>query len=347
MAKAKALPKDVIGYREFFNKLINEPDSLGLILIYGEEQYLIDGAVKTAKKKYISDGGDIDYSIIDTRTGDDFSFSKLEEMTSMPPWMSSRRLVIIKQSGIMGKEIDDKDLDVLKNIPSSAVVIFIEDSADSRKKIFKAFAKYGTVVQMSAMEQDDISARIRKMFFKSELSIDENACLSLISRCGGNMLTITGEITKITLYCQNAGIKRVNEDVIEECCPPDISGRIFDIMDACGSQNPAKALGTLNNLILAREEPVIMIRVAVINHLKRLIMAKELNNAKKLAAETGAHEYYAGKLITQASRFSMNRLISTYLAACQSDSDVKHGLIDERFALEIILVRAATAEKNN
>lgn len=345
MAKAKALPKGVLGYKEFFNKLINEPDSLGLILLYGEEQYLIDGAVKTAKKKYVSEGGDIDYSLIDVRTGDEFSFSRLEEMTSMPPWMSSRRLVIIKQSGILGKEIDDKDLDILKNIPSSAVVIFIEDSADSRKKIFKSFVQYGTVVQMAEMEEDDIAARVTKMFGKYELSVDNRATMSLISRCGSGMLAITGEIAKIALYCKNAGYTWVTEEIIEECCPPDISGRIFDIMDACGSKDPAKALGTLNNLILAREEPVIMIRVAVINHLKRLIMAKELSDAKKLSKELGIHEFYAGKLVTQAGSFSMNRLISTYLAACQSDSDVKHGLIDERYALEIILVRAATAER--
>ena len=345
MAKSKSLPKGVIGYKEFFNKLINEPDFLGLILLYGDEEYLIDGAIKTAKKKFISEGGDIDYSLVDTRTGDEFSFSRLEEMTSMPPWMSSRRLVIVKQSGIMGKDLDDKDLDVLKNIPSSAVVIFIEDSADSRKKVFKSFVQYGTVVQMAAMEEDDIAARVTKMFGKNELSVDHNATMSLISRCGGGMLAITNEIAKIALYCKNAGFTRVTEEIIEECCPPDISGRIFDIMDACGSKDPAKALGTLNNLILAREEPVIMIRVAVINHLKRLIIAKEMQNSQKLSKELNLHEFYAGKLIKQAGSFSMNRLITTYLAACQSDSDVKHGLIDERYALEIILVKAATAER--
>ena len=47
--------------------------------------------------------------------------------------------------GQMGKELEDKDLEVLKNIPSSAVVIFIEDSADSRKKVFKSFVQNGTV----------------------------------------------------------------------------------------------------------------------------------------------------------------------------------------------------------
>ena len=68
MAKAKALPKGVIDYRGFFNRLNNEPDTLTLILLYGEEQYLIDGALKTAKKKFISDGGDtVDFNLIDTR----------------------------------------------------------------------------------------------------------------------------------------------------------------------------------------------------------------------------------------------------------------------------------------
>ena len=345
MAKPKSLPKGVIDYKEFFRKLKNEPDSLSLILLYGEEQYMIDGALKTAKKTFISEGGDtVDFNLIDTRSDDEFSFSKLEEMASMPPWMSERRLIIIKQSGIMGREADEKDIDVLKNIPSSSVVIFVEDSADAKRKIFKAFVQYGTAVQMYVMEEDDIRTLVSKMFAKYSLTIDSRACDSLISRCGSDMLSISGEIAKIALYCQNAGFNRVDDVIIEDCCRPDLNSRIFDIMDACGNKNSAKALGALNNLIQTRE-PLITIRVQVINHLKRLIMAKEMGNAKKMAAELKMNEFYAEKLIGQASSFSMNRLISTYLAACSSDADVKHGLIDERYALEIILVRASTGER--
>ena len=345
MAKGKALPKGVIGYKEFFDKLANNPDSLKLVLIYGQEQYLVDGALKSAKKKYITDGAEsIDYNIIDTRSDDQFSFDRLDEMVSMPPMMSERRLVIIRQSGVTGKEVSDRDLEILKNIPSSSVVIFVEDEADAKRKIFKAFVQSGTVVQMGAMEEDDISARVAKMFARYNLTVDARASMSLISRCGSGMMTISGEVSKIALYCQNAGFTRVTEEIIEDCCPPDLSGRIFDIMDACGSKEPAKALGTLNNLIAMRE-PVIQIRVQVLNHLKRLIIAKEAGDARTLVTQTGMNEYYAGKLVRQSQNFSMNRLIQTYRAACTSDSDVKHGLIDERYALEIILVKACTSER--
>ena len=140
MAKTKALPKGVLNSRQMLTKISKEPDSLGLVLLYGTESYMTDGAVSMMKKAYLGEGAeDMDYAVIDTRTGDRFDMGRLEEMISMPPWMSSRRLVVVKQSGVPGKELDDKDAGILKNIPSSAVVVFCEETADSRKKAFKVF----------------------------------------------------------------------------------------------------------------------------------------------------------------------------------------------------------------
>ena len=140
MAKAKALPKGVLNSRQMLAKISKEPDSLGLMLLYGTEDYMIDGAISMLKKACLGEGAeDMDYAVIDTRTGDKFDMGKLEELISMPPWMSPKRLIVVKQSGIPGKELSDKDLEILKNIPSSAAVVFFEDTVDSRKKAFKAF----------------------------------------------------------------------------------------------------------------------------------------------------------------------------------------------------------------
>ena len=154
------------------------------------------------------------------------------------------------------------------------------------------------------------------------------------------MLAISGEVAKIALYCQNSGTGRVTEEIIEECCPPDLSGRIFDIMDACGSGNARTALGTLDKLI-ANKEPLPRIRVSIVNHIKALIMAKEAGNASVLVDRTGMNDFRARKLCSQAQNFNMKSLISLYLAAADSDSEFKHGLIDERYSLEIILVKAS------
>ena len=322
-------------------KISKEPDSLGLMLLYGTEDYMIDGAISMLKKACLGEGAeDMDYAVIDTRTGDKFDMGKLEELISMPTWMSPKRLIVVKQSGIPGKELSDKDLEILKNIPSSAAVVFFEDTVDSRKKAFKAFLQYGTVASMSGFEEDELTGWISNRFAKENLRIGFEAANSMSSRCAGNMMELVNEINKLTLYCQNKHYTEVTPDIVELCCPPDLSGKIFDIMDACGSGNAQIALGTLDKLI-ANKEPLPRIRVSIINHLKALIMAKEAGNADLLVRRTGMNEFRAKKLVSQAGNFQMKRLIDLYLAASDSDSEFKHGLIDERYSLEIILVKAS------
>ena len=341
MAKAKTLPKGVLDSRQMLAKIKNEPDSLGLMLLYGTESYMIDGAVSMLKRAFLGEGAeDMDLAVIDTRTGDKFDMGKLEELISMPPWMSKRRLVIIRQSGVPGRELSEKDQEILKNIPSSAAVVFCEDTVDSRKKAFKAFQQYGTVASMSGFEDSDLTGWISSRFAKEKLKIGFEAADSMSSRCAGNMMELVNEINKVTLYCQGKGYSEVTPDIVELCCPPDLSGKIFDIMDACGSGNARIALGTLDKLI-ANKEPPARIRVSIVNHIKALIMAKEAGNAAVLVKRTGMNDFRAKKLVSQSANFSMKGLIDLYLKASDSDSEFKHGLIDERYSLEIILVKAS------
>lgn len=341
MAKPKALPKGVLNSRQMLSKINKESDSLGLVLMYGTENYMIDGAVSMLKKVCLGEGAeDMDYAVIDTRTGDKFDMGRLEELISMPPWMSPKRLIVVKQSGLPGKELSDKDIELLKNIPSSAVVVFFEETVDSRKKAFKAFMQYGTVASMSGFEEDELSGWISNRFGKEGIKIGFEAASSMASRCSGNMMELVNEINKLTLYCQGKGYSEVTPDIVELCCPPDLSGKIFDIMDACGSGNASIALGTLDKLI-ANKEPLARIRVSITNHIKALIMAREAGNPNVLVERTGMNDFRARKLVSQSNNFSMQRLISLYLAASDSDSEFKHGLIDERYSLEIVLVKAS------
>lgn len=341
MAKAKALPKGVLSSRQMLTKINKETDSLGLVLLYGTENYMIDGAVSMLKKACLGEGAeDMDYAFVDTRTGDKFDMSKLEELISMPPWMSPKRLIVVKQSGLPNRELSDKDLDILKNIPSSTVVVFFEETVDSRKKSFKAFLQYGTVASMSGFEEDELTGWISNRFSKENIRIGFEAANSMASRCSNNMMELVNEINKVTLYCQNKGYTEVTPDIVELCCPPDLSGKIFDIMDACGSGDARIALGTLDKLI-ANKEPLVRIRASIVNHIKALIMAKEAGNSAVLVDRTGMNEFRAKKLCQQARNFDMKELIKLYLAAADSDSEFKHGLIDERYSIEIILVKAS------
>ena len=193
---------------------------------------------------------------------------------------------------------------------------------------------------MSGFEEDELTGWISNRFGKENIRIGFEAANSMASRCSNNMMELVNEINKVTLYCQNKGYTEVTPDIVELCCPADLSGKIFDIMDACGSGDAKIALGTLDKLIM-NKEPLVRIRASIVNHIKALIMAKEAGNAGVLVDRTGMNDFRAKKLCQQARNFDMKELIKLYLAAADSDSEFKHGLIDERYSIEIILVKAS------
>ena len=346
MAKAKALPKGVLNTNQILTKISKEPDDLRLVLLYGPETYMSDGAVTMLKKHFLAPNSeDMDLEVIDVRSGDKFDMGLVKEQVSSPPWFSPKRVVVVKQAGICNKDLSDKDLEVLQNIPDSAVVGFIEEEVDSRRKAFKAFTQYGTVANMTMLEGEALIQWINARFRKEGLTIDPAAAESLAARCLCGMAEVANEVAKVSLYCQSKGIPQVNFDIIELCCPPDLTGKVFAIMDACGSGNTDVALITLDRLI-QNKEPIARIRATITNHIKYLMMAKEAKTPSALMQRVKMEPYRAQKLCAQATNFEMQELYKIFLEATDLEVKFKSGLLDERYALESLLL-SASAKTNS
>ena len=327
--------------KEFFGKLKTDADSVNLALMYGEETYFFDSAVNVLKAKFIAPGSEqMDVSYLDGRSGPKISIDTIEEMLASPPWLSEKKLVIVRESGLFSGDITEKFVNLISDVPDSVILLFLEEKADSRRKPFKEFLTKGTICQCSAMTEEQLADWIAKRLGKAGIGISSEAAASMAVRCGLSLNMLANEITKMTLYCEGEGVTTVDMGIVESCCPPDLSGKIFSIMDACGTGRPAAALDTLNTLIITKQ-PVIMIRVTFMNHLKRLICAKETGDSRELASRLGVMDFVAEKLVRQSRGFALESLTALYLDAVKADSDIKHGLIDERTSLEMLIVKAS------
>lgn len=342
MAKQKAPPKGVLTSKDFFAKLKTDAGSVNLALLYGEETYFFESAVNVLRSKFISPGSEqMDVCYLDGRSGPKISIDSIEEMLASPPWISEKKLVIVRDSGLFSGEVTEKFTDLISNVPDSAILIFLEEKMDCRKKPFKEFLSKGTVCLCSPMTEEQLAGWVAKRLGKAGISITSEAAASMAVRCSMSLNMLANEINKMSLYCKGAGITSVDLDIVESCCPPDLSGKVFSIMDACGTGRAEAALDTLNTLIITKQ-PVIVIRVTFMNHLKRLICAKDIGDSRELASRLGIMDFVAEKLVRQARRFDMERLLGLYLEAVRQDSDIKHGLIDERTSLETIIVKASS-----
>ncbi|MBP5261721.1 MAG: DNA polymerase III subunit delta [Clostridiales bacterium] len=324
---------------EFMNVIGKNADDLRLVLLCGNEDYYIENCVKGIKKAFLAPGSeDMDLSIISKDAK--FSFDILREYVEMPPWLSSRRLIICSSQSVYNCDYTDSDDEMLKSLPDSCVVVFVLDKADKNRKFTKAVIKYGVAAEINYFQTPELIKIIKDSLKKSGISVNDETAGSLVNRCESQMRQISSEIEKIRLYCKECGKDSVAFEDLESICPPDLHASVFTITDCFGSGKCDKALNTLNSLIL-RKEPVAKLRSTLFTHLKRLILAKDINNSRELMSRYKMAPFYAENLTRQASRFSMDQLFKLYAEAVKSESDFKHGLIDERVALETLIVKTA------
>lgn len=326
-------------------KLIKTKNLPSLLLVYGEEDYFCENAVKLIRKNFIADGCEqMDYIKIDFENKG-FDLEKVSENSQLPPWMSEKRVVLVRNSGVFSASDPKKELATsfekfAKGIPGSTIVVFWETGIDKRKKaIMKTFETYGVVSESPFLNEVEISKKISGLLNRYQLRINNDAMDSLISRSDKSMRIILNEITKILLYCQANQISLIDMDVINALCPPDIKGSIFNLTDSISTGNSGNALAIVDNLITLKE-PVARIKFMLSKHIRQLICAKELRTSQRIVEELGIHPYSAQKLAEQAPKFSMEKLLNLYSSCVKCDFDFKQGKMDERHSLEILLVLA-------
>ncbi len=340
MAYSKKKEKDssILDIKALGDQIKNDSGNTSLYLIYGEEDFFIDMSVSSIKKKYLGEGAEaMDFVKLDFG-GKDLIPDDIASNIELPPWLSDKRIVHVTNFSIPSDT--DNLVKVLSHVPDSSILIFTASSFDKRKKnLFSAFKDNGVVAESSFLEEDKLIAWINRAFSRNSISIDPQAALSIVSRCDSSMRLISSEVSKITMYCQGMGTSSVNEAIVEELCPPDIKGSVFNITDAVGSGDVATALNILDNLIV-QKEPAIKIRFMLMRHLKQLICAKDLGRKDVIISRMKVQPFVAEKLLRQSGRFSMDLLTKLFIECSRQDMEIKHGNLEPRQSLESFIVLA-------
>lgn len=321
------------------SKQIKEGDDR-LFLIYGEEDFFIELAVNSIKRKYLASGFEqMDLTRLDFG-GKAVVPDKITENIELPPWASTKRVVEVINFDF-DKEASEKIPDIISHIPESTVLLFVTDKVDKRKKkLFDSFVKHGVVCEVKYLEENRLIKFINSGLSKNGFTIDSDACQSIISRYDSSMRMIDSAVKRISMYCAATQTQNVNFDVVDELCEPDVHADIFKIMDAVGEGKADVALVLLDNLIKLKE-PLPRIRFMIARHFRELICAKELGNKGELIKRIGARSFIADKLLSQSRNFRMDKLIKLYRLCYQNDYDLKHGEVDERASLESFIVLAS------
>ncbi|MCP4671920.1 MAG: DNA polymerase III subunit delta, partial [Desulfobacula sp.] len=204
---------------ELFLNSAGNSDIPNLIFIHGE-QYLLKQALNLISSFLL--GKEQDKFALETLEGGSVAMGEIMEQVSTFSFFLSRKIVVVKniplfQTSAKGGEIifSQSELDhfmdfIEKGIPQNHYLILTTNSADKRKKVFKAISKTALIIDCKVAtgsrkadvdEQRAVFQTVaRKILSKENKVLDPKAFISLVELTGFNLELFSRNLEKLIIY---------------------------------------------------------------------------------------------------------------------------------------------------
>lgn len=139
-------------------------------LLYGEERYLVQMYKNQLKKAIIGE----DTINFNSYTGKGISIQEVEDTIMTLPFFADRRLILLEDTGLF-KSGDEYWSDLVKKIPDSCHILFVEQEVDKRSRMYKAVRECGYCVEMAHPSIQQRTQWVLKGFGRYGLKITQAA----------------------------------------------------------------------------------------------------------------------------------------------------------------------------
>lgn len=310
-------------------------------LLYGEERYLVlfyrNYLVKACMGKDIEElSSDMNFTRF---VGKGTDVHSVENSIQTLPFFAQKRVVLVEGSEWFKSSSDDV-LRMLKDIPESTCVIFVEQDIDKRTGTYKWMEKEGSIDCFAEQDEDAIKAWICRKVDKNGKKITVGAVDALIRSVGVGMSRLNTELEKLLAFCEDK--EAIERSDVEQLVHVQAVDRIFDMMEFIAQKKQKEALKLYYDLLELREQPARIIAMLERQY-RHLLAVKDLSKHRMdkyaVAEKLKIKAYPAGKLISQAGYFEADELERALRDITEYERQVRTGGIEDRLAVELFLIQ--------
>lgn len=318
-------------------KDIREGISSKVYLLWGEEEFLKDYYRCALIDKILNkDFADFNYKQYSSSKPDN---DEIEGFLSSYPFMSDKKVIYIKDSGIFKKTSEeDKKFwqKMFAQMPDFAVVIFSEKAVDKRNALYKAVNTDFACDEFPYQKRADLISWVIRYFGKYGKSIGNENADYLIECCSESMYILKSEIEKLVCYKTNS--KPVSKEDIDKCACKIPESRVFKMIDDILDGNIKEAGAKLNELKLLKEEPIALCAAVFTKYsqLRKEKVLSETLSPREIAARLGIKDYFVNMHLKQIKSTSKEKLDEVIFACQNLDRKVKSGLSDGWTEFEVL-----------
>lgn len=210
-----------------------------IYVLYGEETYLLESSVKKIKKLFGEKQLGINYIELDDET----VINSLMPEIQTPPFGYDKKMIIIKNSGLLKKETKKKVAglkelrDTLEKylkensdeIKQNLLLIFVEESIDKLNITKQIEAIGGTLCEFGFQKPIQIEKRLTAICNAYKVNVESGAIKELIEVSGTNMQDLINEVRKLIEYAGDGGT--ITKKSVEALAIRTLDSNIFDLTD--------------------------------------------------------------------------------------------------------------------
>lgn len=299
----------------------------------------------------------------------------------IPPFSSTRRVVLVKYANKMDEDEQKKLASQLTKAPATGCLILVSpapEKSDGKPKkgsevigeLSKAVRKVGRVIRVGdekGRERTDKARRFaQSLFAEAGKKIDSTTLAAFIQRAGSDFSILSSEAQKLIDYSGDSAsitapdVAKVTSETPEE--------KVFKLVDAIGAKRPADAMRILDELFETGDKPESQspkVLANIARQLRLIWQAKMLLSAgvtrfskdavpEKLRALLPSNPnildlivrqtWMQERLKAQAARFSQEQLVRGFHAVAKADAMLKGiegDIEDARMVMELLVLDLA------
>lgn len=311
-----------------------------LYLCYGKEDYMKKQYVNNIKNQIIDPANEI--MNLEKLEGKGVSVDQIIDFAETLPFMSDRRLMIIKDSGLFksGKKDESaKMAEYIDKLPSSVCIIFMESDIDKRLSLYKKVNKNYETIEFKVPSDRELATWTKTELRRYKVLMSPQVIEYFVRVVPPGMESIINEIKKLASYKAEG---EITKEEIDQVCTQSLDIRIFELVKMLGNKDTKVVLEIYSNL-LEMKEPPIKILAMMARQFRMILQVKYMRQQGQgnasIVSRTGFRSFMVTECVRQSSNFTFSQLEMAIKECLEADANIKTGMMRPELAVELILIK--------
>lgn len=330
--------------RQLFRDLVSGTPPKPILLIYGEESFLVEEAIRAVVKCVLPEGGD-DFSnqVFEASETSGVAVRQALETFSL---FGGKRVIHLRGVGAMKPEELDALLGYLDRPADDAVLLMSDRSLDMRKKFFKTVksAKSALTVEFKPLYANELPDWVvRRARGKGLTGVDRDIAELIAEWTGPALASMNSALDKLALYASREGNGggQIDDAAVRQVLDDTRARTVFELTKQLGGGQLAGSLDALERM-LARGESAVGILSMVTRHFRIVWKVREGLHAgvrgRDLARQAGCPPMFLREYEGDARRFDGKRLQLALAAIHDAERALKSSPLDDRIVMSNLLL---------